>query len=307
MEHSVILSKLEQEYLLGAIEASLRVRELRSYFLWAQGQLQALLPHQVMVCMQFGPDGGLLRAECLHGTVLDDAMLALLMHPTRGLALRLARHGQANAAQPVPLALEAAAPDRPPAVAAFASANIAAANIATAIVTANNATVTATATAASAATVAASSAALRSELRALGLANVLLHGSGALAGGNTCFALFGMPQRPGPRQAYFIELLLPHLHLALLRLDAAGIKAGAGERPCSRREMEILHWVREGKSNEEVGQILGISGLTVKNHLQRIYKTLGVSNRTQAVARGMALRLLDGGGSGGDRVERAPH
>ena len=67
------------------------------------------------------------------------------------------------------------------------------------------------------------------------------------------------------------------------------------ERPVSRREMEILHWVREGKSNTEVGQILGISGLTVKNHLQRIYKTLGVRNRTQAVARGIALRLLDGG------------
>jgi DNA-binding CsgD family transcriptional regulator len=58
--------------------------------------------------------------------------------------------------------------------------------------------------------------------------------------------------------------------------------------------MEILHWVREGKSNQEVGQILGISGLTVKNHLQRIYKALGVSNRTQAVASGLALGLLDG-------------
>jgi transcriptional regulator EpsA len=137
------------------------------------------------------------------------------------------------------------------------------------------------------------------ELHALSLANVLLHGSGALHGGATCFALFGMPQRPGARQVYFMELLLPHLHLALLRLAAvepavASPQSGAGERACSRREMEILCWVREGKSNEEVGQILGISGLTVKNHLQRIYKTLGVSNRTQAVARGIALRLFDG-------------
>ncbi|OEZ67037.1 transcriptional activator protein EsaR [Janthinobacterium sp. HH103] len=54
----------------------------------------------------------------------------------------------------------------------------------------------------------------------------------------------------------------------------------------------MLHWVREGKSNDEVGQILGISGTTVKSHLQRIYKLLGVSNRTQAVSRGIALRLL---------------
>ncbi|KQW88648.1 LuxR family transcriptional regulator [Massilia sp. Root418] len=259
MQQAVILSKLEQEYLLGAVDASLSVRELRSYFLWAQGQLQALLPHQVMVCMQFAPVGGrhgaLSRIECLHGTVLDNDVLAHLADPARGLALRLARHACIHGAHARPAALEAAPPRG---------------------------------------TSADPWDAFAPELLRLGFANVLLHGSGALPGGSTCFALFGMPQRPGPRQAYFIELLLPHLHLALLRLESQSPAAPA-ERAVSRREMEILHWVREGKSNTEVGQILGISGLTVKNHLQRIYKTLGVSNRTQAVARGMALSLLDGG------------
>ena len=56
--------------------------------------------------------------------------------------------------------------------------------------------------------------------------------------------------------------------------------------------MEILEWVREGKSNYEVGRILGISALTVKNHLQRIYQALGVSNRTHALSRSLSLRLL---------------
>jgi DNA-binding CsgD family transcriptional regulator len=41
-----------------------------------------------------------------------------------------------------------------------------------------------------------------------------------------------------------------------------------------------------------VGCILGISAATVKNHLQRIYRTLGVSNRAHALARCSALRLL---------------
>ncbi len=54
--------------------------------------------------------------------------------------------------------------------------------------------------------------------------------------------------------------------------------------------------MREGKSNYEVGAILGISAMTVKNHLQRIYRTLGVSNRTHALARCMALRLLESPG-----------
>jgi DNA-binding CsgD family transcriptional regulator len=44
-----------------------------------------------------------------------------------------------------------------------------------------------------------------------------------------------------------------------------------------------------------MGKILGISALTVKNHLQRIYRTLGVANRAHALARCMELRLLEEG------------
>jgi DNA-binding CsgD family transcriptional regulator len=108
-----------------------------------------------------------------------------------------------------------------------------------------------------------------------------------------------LPDGPGPRHAYFLELLLPFLHLALQRLgeleagDGAARPLASMARALSLREREILAWVREGKSNFEVGRILGISTMTVKNHLQRIYKTLGVSNRTHALARCLALGLLD--------------
>jgi len=121
---------------------------------------------------------------------------------------------------------------------------------------------------------------------------VLVHGSAA-AGGGSFFALF-CASRPDPaRQAYVLELLLPYLHLHWLALPDGRQAAPAGAaRAASARELEVLHWVSIGKSNEEVGQILGISGWTVKSHLQRIYKLLGVSNRTQAVSRGIALRLL---------------
>ncbi|UQV45182.1 helix-turn-helix transcriptional regulator [Janthinobacterium lividum] len=121
---------------------------------------------------------------------------------------------------------------------------------------------------------------------------VLVHGSAA-AGGGSFFALF-CASRPDPaRQAYVLELLLPYLHLHWLALPDGMQAAPAGAaRAASARELEVLHWVSIGKSNEEVGQILGISGGTVKSHLQRIYKLFGVSNRTQAVSRGIALRLL---------------
>ena len=51
----------------------------------------------------------------------------------------------------------------------------------------------------------------------------------------------------------------------------------------SKREIQVLHWVKNGKTNMEIGQILGISPPTVKNHLQKIMRKLNVNNRAQAM------------------------
>jgi transcriptional regulator EpsA len=53
----------------------------------------------------------------------------------------------------------------------------------------------------------------------------------------------------------------------------------------SAREHEIMHWVAMGKTNPEIGSILNISSFTVKNHLQRIFRKIDVMNRAQAVAK----------------------
>jgi len=52
--------------------------------------------------------------------------------------------------------------------------------------------------------------------------------------------------------------------------------------PLSPREMEILRYVTQGKSNKEIAQLLGISHQTVKNHMTSILKKLDVRDRTQA-------------------------
>lgn len=59
--------------------------------------------------------------------------------------------------------------------------------------------------------------------------------------------------------------------------------AGSGN-PLSAREREIMHWVAEGKTNAEIGAILGISPRTVQTHLEHCFEKLGVVNRAQAVA-----------------------
>lgn len=52
----------------------------------------------------------------------------------------------------------------------------------------------------------------------------------------------------------------------------------------SDRETEILGWVAQGKTNPEIGAILGISPRTVQKHLQHVYCRLGVENRHAAIA-----------------------
>lgn len=44
----------------------------------------------------------------------------------------------------------------------------------------------------------------------------------------------------------------------------------------------MLKWVRQGKSNKEIAVVLGIEPKTVAKHLERIFKKLGVENRTAA-------------------------
>lgn len=50
----------------------------------------------------------------------------------------------------------------------------------------------------------------------------------------------------------------------------------------TRRELEILRLVAEGRPNREVAKILWVTDQTIKFHLANTYKKLGVRNRTEA-------------------------
>ena len=51
----------------------------------------------------------------------------------------------------------------------------------------------------------------------------------------------------------------------------------------TQREAEVLAWVAQGKSNPEVGIILGMSARTVQKHLEHVFEKLGVESRTAAI------------------------
>lgn len=48
------------------------------------------------------------------------------------------------------------------------------------------------------------------------------------------------------------------------------------------REAEVLLWIGRGKTNRDIGEILGLSPRTVNKHLEQIYAKLGVENRASA-------------------------
>jgi DNA-binding CsgD family transcriptional regulator len=62
--------------------------------------------------------------------------------------------------------------------------------------------------------------------------------------------------------------------------------------PLSDRERECLFWVAEGKTSEEVGVILGVSGSTANSYLTNAMQKLGARNRALAIATAIRQGLI---------------
>jgi two-component system, NarL family, response regulator len=60
----------------------------------------------------------------------------------------------------------------------------------------------------------------------------------------------------------------------------------------SAREIEVLKWIAEGKSNKEIAALLFISEGTVKTHVLSIHEKLGVSDRTEAAVTAIKRGIL---------------
>ncbi|PLS74965.1 MAG: hypothetical protein CYG61_09595 [Actinobacteria bacterium] len=60
----------------------------------------------------------------------------------------------------------------------------------------------------------------------------------------------------------------------------------------TRRELEVLVRLAEGRSNKEIAELLFVTPATVKTHLAHIYAKLGATGRQQATERALALGLL---------------
>jgi DNA-binding CsgD family transcriptional regulator len=87
----------------------------------------------------------------------------------------------------------------------------------------------------------------------------------------------------GERDRKVLDLLLPHLRQLLW----AATRRPAAQGPAAEltsREREVVARVAEGRTNHEIGPLLGISPHTVRKHLENVYEKLDTHTRTGAVA-----------------------
>ena len=243
------------EALLLNIDASLRVHSRPQLFGWTQGLLQNLLRHELLLCAVREERALSYQAECLASPWIDAERVRGLFQQDVELVASLVRRWVEAEYHPVVCGVEGA---ESPARGQFAA-----------------------------------------ELNAIGADRLLVHGTYDSLGKPVSLFVVGAPaDDPGGEQAFLFELVVPFLHLAWMRSRLArpleDTQATAHTPDLlTVREKEILRWIHLGKSNFEIGTILGISPLTVKNHVQKILRKLNVRNRTQAVGRALALRFLD--------------
>lgn len=89
--------------------------------------------------------------------------------------------------------------------------------------------------------------------------------------------------------AFVIEAIL---HKVRELSAAKHVEAGVEESTLTQREIEVLVLVEQGIPNKEIASRLGIAVSTVKNHLHAIFEKFDVTERRQAVRRGIAMGLL---------------
>lgn len=99
-----------------------------------------------------------------------------------------------------------------------------------------------------------------------------------------------------------LETILPESVLRRLRSPAQMIQTDQSDtvpagsemvEPLSSRELEILHLIGAGLSNQQIAEKLTVASSTVKTHINNIYGKLGVQTRVQAVNRARELGIID--------------
>ncbi|MBB2484388.1 hypothetical protein H5407_04020 [Mitsuaria sp. WAJ17] len=254
-------SQRQAEAFWHCAETAQAVRRRHQFFIWTQASLQRLIPHQLMLCSAWSPLRRQLQAELFNSLPLPETVLQWLQDPA---SLAWLQQGWLRAgAQAQALSL------------AGLLDGITASSL-----------------------VPGQGGQALSLLQAAGLQHLCVLGVSRPQCAEELETFFVLASRE-PLPAPLLNLMTPLLHCTWrgvqaqeLQLQHSPVQGGQGMQGVTERERQVLAWMRQGKSNQEIGLLLGISALTVKNHVQKILRKLCASNRAQAVAQAMSLQLL---------------
>jgi transcriptional regulator EpsA len=256
IEISDPLDDLWLEALMPNLDASLRVHTRAHFFRWTQGLLQSLIGHEVLICALCDGKSPWFRVDSFSTSASDPTIFGELFLQDVSVAQNLIKAWTKRRFRPVVCEAGSGSP--------FAGS------------------------------------AFAKELERTGATQLFAHGTHDADGHVTSLFTFACaPGSVGPNQAYLSQLVVPFLHSAWVRTQVDrrtqgddGLKPTVVTTNITSREQEILRWIYLGKSNFEIGAILNISALTVKNHVQKILRKLNVVNRAQAVGKALELRIL---------------
>ena len=248
---------LQIESIVLNLDAALRVHARAHFFSWTQGLLQSLIRHELLICTLCHGKPPAFRADGFSMTSPDPSLVSDTFMRDTSVAPALLKAWEDRRFQPISFEVGATAPASPVANGAFTR-----------------------------------------ELERLGATQLLSHGVHDADG--RALSLFTFACRPGSigaRQVYLAQLLAPAMHAAWVRTQVTRTP-GSNDKAASAsvltvRELDIIKWIYLGKSNFEIGAILKISPLTVKNHVQKILRKLNVVNRTQAIGKALELRIFN--------------
>lgn len=123
------------------------------------------------------------------------------------------------------------------------------------------------------------------------LNSLLVYGISDLRDGNDCLYVFFSRYNKFQTQSSALNLLMPHVDHVLSKIQhlenfepLVKNRTLLNLSSLTDRELEVIEWIKAGKTNQEIGVILNITQNTVKSHLKRVYQKLNVGKRAQAVA-----------------------
>ncbi len=242
----------DRDRLIDVLKSATKVMSPSQFFAWTQGPLQALLPHEIIICGTSDGSDQDLRMRYFSATRYFKAEhFEAACNRQTGFIAQVVRHWKSTR-QPclVPPALGVTTCDPE----------------------------------------------WEELLHRLELRNMAAHGQLSSQGNLHAWFGFFRVRDLDHQTGLLLELIIPCVtatYARMLSYESLAINQSTSMvSVLSRREIQVIELVRDGCSNQEIADRLGISAMTAKNHVQNIRVKLKVNTRGQAVVESIHLGLI---------------